>query len=166
MKSNGSLFVAAVVALLVGYFAYQWWFNPHRVIKRRLGELAATLTVPPEAADAARVTRLAQLSRYFADRVVVILDGKAAETVTREALVGEVGRLTPANGVNVDFVDVQVNVDQEAGARAYLGIEVTTRDPVTGRQTLDAREGSAAFVRNDDDWVISAVEVKAPAPSR
>ena len=46
MKSNGSLYVAVVFAVLVGYFGYQWWLNPTRAVKRQLGELAATLSVP------------------------------------------------------------------------------------------------------------------------
>jgi hypothetical protein len=41
MKSNGSVYVAVVLAVLAGYFTYQWWFNPRRTIKRQLGELAA-----------------------------------------------------------------------------------------------------------------------------
>jgi hypothetical protein len=30
MKSNGSVYVAVVFAALIGYFSYQWWFNPSR----------------------------------------------------------------------------------------------------------------------------------------
>ena len=38
--------------LLFSYFAYQWWFNPSRAVKRRLGEVAATLSMPAnETAD-------------------------------------------------------------------------------------------------------------------
>lgn len=162
-KSNGSVYVAAVFAVLVGYFAYQWWFNPHRVIKRRLGELAATLSVPPQSPDTARLARLAKIREYFAERVSVAVAGSAPDTMTGEALAAMVARLTPPGGVNVDFVDVQINVDADSSARAYLGLEVTMRDPVTGLQTLDAREASASFVRDEDEWVISAVEVK-PAP--
>ena len=37
MKSNGSVYVAVVFAALFGYFSYQWWFNPARAVKQRLG---------------------------------------------------------------------------------------------------------------------------------
>ncbi len=67
MKSNGSAYVAVVFAVLFGYFAYQWWFNPARAVKLRIGEVAAALSVPENESDMARVTRLAQLRRYLAD---------------------------------------------------------------------------------------------------
>ena len=57
MTSNGSIYVSVVFALLVGYFSYQWWFNQNRVVKRRLGELAATLSVPASEADLERVAQ-------------------------------------------------------------------------------------------------------------
>ena len=63
MKATGSIYVAVVFAALAGYFSYQWWFNPHRAVKRRLGDLAATLSVPPGEAELGRVARLAQLRR-------------------------------------------------------------------------------------------------------
>jgi len=59
MKSNGSVYVAVVVAALFGYFGYQWWFNPARAVKQRLGEVAAALSVPEGESDIARVVRIA-----------------------------------------------------------------------------------------------------------
>ena len=62
MKSNGSVYVAVVFAVLFGYFGYQWWLNPARAVKRRLGEVAATLSSPAGESQMARVARLAQLA--------------------------------------------------------------------------------------------------------
>ena len=45
MRANGSFYVLVVVAGLVAYGTYQWWFNPHRAIKGQLGALAATLSI-------------------------------------------------------------------------------------------------------------------------
>src|SRR3954462_142243 len=69
MKSNGSIYVAIVIAALAGYFTYQWWFNPARALKRRLGEVAAVLSVPAPDSDIARIERLAQLRNFLADDV-------------------------------------------------------------------------------------------------
>ena len=78
MRSNGSLYVAVVLAVLAGYFTYQWWFNPRRVITRRLGELAATLSVPVDnPGDVDRLARIARLRNYFAPDVHVTLGGSA-----------------------------------------------------------------------------------------
>src|SRR5256714_14310508 len=63
MKSNGSVYVAAVIAALAAYFTYQWWFNPARAIKQRLGQVAAALSVPAPDSDIARLERLAALRR-------------------------------------------------------------------------------------------------------
>ena len=67
MKSNGSIYVAVVFAALFAYFGYQWWLNPSRAVKRRLGEVAAALSVPEAESEIAHVARLAQLRRYLAE---------------------------------------------------------------------------------------------------
>src|SRR5260221_2349050 len=67
MRSIGSVYVAAVIAALAAYFTYQWWFNPARAIKQRLGQVAAALSVPAPDSDIARLERLAALRRYLAD---------------------------------------------------------------------------------------------------
>ena len=61
MKSNGSVYVAVVFAVLVGYFGYQWWFNQARAVKQRLGQVAGALSVPEGEADMARLARIARL---------------------------------------------------------------------------------------------------------
>src|SRR5260221_14729153 len=63
MRSIGSVYVAAVIAALAAYFTYQWWFNPARAIKQRLGQVAAALSVPAPDSDIARLERLAALRR-------------------------------------------------------------------------------------------------------
>src|SRR5580765_3360270 len=74
MKSNGSIYVAVVLAVLAGYFTYQWWFNPSRAIKRQLGELAATLSVPEDSrSDMDRLARAARLRGFFAPDVHVTI---------------------------------------------------------------------------------------------
>jgi len=42
---QGSIYVGIVVAALSGYFIYQTWFNPTRLVKRRLGEIAGVLSM-------------------------------------------------------------------------------------------------------------------------
>ena len=63
MKTNGSIYVAVVLAALTGYFVYQWWFNPDRMVKARLGDIAAVLSIPANEAELGRVTRLAHLRK-------------------------------------------------------------------------------------------------------
>ena len=161
MKTNGSIYVAAVLAALTGYFVYQWWFNPNRMVKARLGEIAAALTIPANEAELGRITRLAQLRKLAAADVHVRVGRSGPDLTSRDAVLAAVGAFTPPpGGWNVDFVDADVLVSSDETARAYVTADVTTRDPATGKQTLDSRDVTFSFVRQDGDWVVSAAEVK------
>jgi hypothetical protein len=172
VTSNGSKYVTVVFALLVGYFSYQWWFNQNRVIKRRLGELAATLSVPPGEADLDRLARLARLRQYLADDVRVTNGRLGPELSSREAVMAAAASWKPDRGANVDFVDTDVKLEADT-ARAYVTAEVTARDPRTDAQTRDSHEAVLSLVRRDE-WVVSAVELRdrvtaaepGPPPSR
>ena len=81
------------------YFAYQWWFNPHRVVKRRLGELAATLSVPANETDLGRVARLARLRAVPGRRRSrPQRRGRGPELSSRDAVVAAVVSWTPTGG--------------------------------------------------------------------
>ena len=161
MKTNGSIYVAAVLAALTGYFVYQWWFNPNRMVKARLGEIAAALTIPANEAELGRIARLAQLRKFAAADVHVRVGKNGLDLTSRDAVLAAVGAFTPRpGGWNVDFVDADVLVSSDETARAYVTADVTTRDPETGKQTLDSRDVTFSFVRLDGDWVVSEAEVK------
>src|SRR5262249_26082265 len=165
MKSNGSVYVSVVIAALAGYFAYQWWFNPSRAIKQRLGEVAAALSIPAPDSDIARLERLAQLRRYLASDVRGELGG--AETIPpRDAGLAVGGNHRPeAGAVDVVFVDAQVRMDSADLGQAYLTVEVTTPDRQTGSRTLDSRDALVTLARQNGEWVITSAESKRP-PTR
>jgi SnoaL-like domain len=173
VTSNGSRYVAVVFALLFGYFSYQWWFNQNRVVKRRLGELAAALSVPAQEADLERIARLARLRQYLADDITVRGGRSGPELSSRDAVMAAAAGWKPDQGGNVNFVDTDVKLDANT-ARAYTTAEVSTRDPRTGEQTLDSREAMLVMIRRDGFWLVSAVELMdhakaeepAPPPSR
>ena len=174
MKTNGTMYVAVVLVVLAGYFTYQWWFNPQRAIRRQLNGLAATLSAPPDGrGDIDRLARVARLRNYFAPDVHVTMGpstslraGPTAPTLptgpeltSRDALIGAVAAWNPsANGWNVDFVDVQITLDSDSSARAYMTVEITARDPATGQPAVDTHEAKATLAKRDDVWVITAAE--------
>jgi hypothetical protein len=159
MKSNGTNYVLAVFALLAAYFVYVWWFSPTRAVKRQLGRLAATLSVPPGEAEIPRVARLAQLRRYLAADVHIVLGKGDVDIPSRDALLAAVAVMRPpASGWDVQFVDVQVTVDSEVEARAYMTVEVRSEDPRTGERSLDAREARLTLVNQDGEWMITTAE--------
>jgi hypothetical protein len=159
MKSNGSAYVAVVFAALIGYFTYQWWFNPARAVKQRLGEVAAVLSVPEAESEIARVARLAQLRRFLAEDVRIRVG--AEEIRTRETAVAAAAAWKPRPGDgDVHFADVQVFIESDTAAHAYLAVELTNVDRETGRSTVDSRDASVSLAKQNGEWVITTAESK------
>jgi hypothetical protein len=159
MKSNGSKYVVIVFAVLIGYFGYQWWWNPARAVKRQLGELAARLSVPADESDLARVTRIAGLRRYFAPDVHVRLGTDGPELASRDALLAAISTArSSAGGWEVQFVDVQIQMDSSSAGRAYMTVELKERAARTREPTVDAREASVTMARQNGEWVITTGE--------
>jgi len=160
MKQNGSIYVSVVLAALAAYFVYQWWFNPNRMVKARLGEIATALSVPPGEAELGRVTRLAQLRKLVTDDVHIAMGRRGPDLKSRDAVMGAVAAFMPPPGWNVDFVNADVLVNADETARAFVTADVTSRDPQTGQQTLDSREVTFSFVRLGGAWLVREAEVK------
>ena len=160
MKANRSISISAVfAAAIAGYVAYQWWDNPARAVQRRLGEVAAALSAPDHEPDAARIARLAQLRRYLAADVRVRAGSSGPEITSRDVLLGLVaGSTAPPGGRNVRFADVQVTLESDARARAYMTVELSARDSQTGQATVDAREANIGLEKREDSWIITNAE--------
>jgi hypothetical protein len=159
MKTNGSVYVAVVFAVLIGYFGYQWWFNPARAVKQRLGEVAGALSVPEGETDIARVARVVRLGRYLADDLRV--RAGAEEIRSRETAVAIAAAWKPPHGSgDVHFADVQVFIESETAAHAYLAVELTSLDRPSGQPMVDSRDASVSLARRNGEWVITAAESK------
>jgi ketosteroid isomerase-like protein len=168
MKTNGSLYVAAVFAVLAGYFTYMWWFNPQRAIKGELSALAAALSVPAESAGhTTGIERAAELRHFFADDVHVSAEPGGREITSRDALLAAVAAwIPPPGGCNVDFVDVQVALDADAAlARAYMTVEMTTADQRTGQPAMDKKEMVVSLAKAGGAWVIANVRPAEAPPA-
>jgi hypothetical protein len=161
MKANGSVYVSVVFAVLIGYFGYQWWFNPARAVKRRLGEVAATLSVPAADSDMGRITRLAQLRGYLAEDIHIRAGSAGPEMTSRDVVLAAIASwVASPDGRDVQFADVQIAVDSDATARAYLTVEVISPDRQTRQLAVDAREASVVLAKRNGEWVITNAESK------
>ena len=160
MKTNGSIYVAAVFAALTAYFVYQWWFNPNRKVKARLGEIASALSIPADEGDLGRVTRLAQLRKFITGDVHIRIGREGADITSRDGAMAAAASFRPAGGWNLDFLDVNIRVDEDDTARAFVTADATTKDPRTGAQTLDSRDVSFLFVKQEGEWLVKDAEVK------
>jgi hypothetical protein len=160
MKSHGSIYVAVCFAVLFGYFGYQWWLNPARAVKHRLGEVAAALSVPENESDLARVTRLAQLRRYLGDDLRIKI-ASIPDVVSRDVALAAAGAWRPPPGSgSVRFADVQVFIDSEAAAHAYLAVQLTSADRESGQPTIDSRDASVGLAKRNGEWVVTTAEAK------
>ena len=163
MKTNGSAYVVIAGAVIMGYLGYQLWFNPARAVKRRLGEVAAALSIPANDTALGRVTRLARLRRYLAGDLRVRDEVTGRDLTSRDDVLAIVAKWTPPPpGVwDVAFVDVQITVDSATEARSLLTVEVADHDRLTGDQPIDTRDAAVTLSKRDSEWVITTVEAKA-----
>jgi hypothetical protein len=65
----------------------------------------------------------------------------------------------PAGGWNVSFVDVQISLDSDTTARAYMTVEISSPDPRTGQPAYDAREVRVGMAEQEGVWVITTAEL-------
>ena len=163
--TKGSSYVVLVFLALFSYFAYQWWFNPARAAKHRLGEVAAVLSVPANETDIARIGRLAQLRKYLDDDLRLRIG--ADEIRSRDTAVAIAAGWRPKAGSgDVHFADVQLFIESDTAAHAYLAVELTSLDSESGHATVDSRDASVSMARKNGEWVITAAESKEMPPVR
>lgn len=164
MKSQGSIYVAVVFAALIGYFTYQWWFNPTRDVKRRLGDVAESLSMTPNEKDVDRLARLARLRRCLAADLHVRI-GAAPEITSREMALGVVAGVPPTTaGWDIAFADVQIVMESDTTAHAFVSVEVTTRD-AQDQPSMDSRDASLNLAKQDGEWVITKAEARELPPA-
>lgn len=161
MTTNGSKYVVAVFGILAAYFVYQWWFNQNRIIKRRLGQLAATLSAPAGETQVERLARLAKLRRFVDDGVRVNLG--RTQYSRDEAMGIAAAWQVPPGGWNLDFADVDVRIAADDSARAFATAEMTTRDAQTTQpQSLGSVEVVFSLDRKSGEWLITDADIKRP----
>ena len=160
LNTNGSIYVAAMFAILAAYFSYQWWFNTGRVVKRQLGEVAAALSSPANEQNAERLARLARLRQYLADDVRVRVGEH--EVAPREPILAAVATFRPpAGGIDVELVDTKVTMDSHTAAHASARVDLTTFDQRNGQPMVDSEDATVRLEKRGDRWMITSAEARA-----
>jgi hypothetical protein len=153
--SRGTAVVSVVSLVVISALVYVLWPNEERIIRARLTDIASILTVPPNEADLPRMERVAHLRDYLASDVHIRYGSQ--EATTRDMVLGALvawGRAS--EGVKVEFVDVQVTIDQSRADTASAYLTAT----ITGRDSVDAREADVRLTRSEGKWVISGAETR------
>src|SRR5204862_7484180 len=126
----------------------------------RRGEIASALSIPADEGELGRVTRLAQLRKFITGDVHIRIGREGADITSRDGAMAAAASFRPAGGWNLDFLDVNIRVDEDDTARAFVTADATTKDPRTGAQTLDSRDVSFLFVKQEGEWLVKDAEVK------
>jgi hypothetical protein len=149
--------IALVVAVACGD-------GDERAIRNQMSAMAKTLTVPANDGELGRIARIAALRTALAPDVrvttgIVARAGaqSSSDLIGRDAILALVGRWAPPpDGVNVEFVDVQVTLD-ESRATANVYCTAKASSGTDERPLVDARELMIGFVKMDGAWLISSV---------
>jgi hypothetical protein len=153
-----------VTAVIVSGAAYRWWTSDERAIRKQMSAVAESLSVPAAETDLRRVTRLATLGNALAPDVRISADaiapGGGASVTGRDTILGLVSRWTPpADGVAVDFVDVQVTVnDNGLTAQVYCTAKVSSGPREA--PNIDAHEVVMTFSRIAGVWRVTAAALR------
>lgn len=152
------MLAAALVALGV------WlWFvlfpSPEKVIRKRLTELARTVSFSPNEGNLARLADAQNLAFFFSTNVEVDIDvpGRVQhhllgrEDITQAALASR----SAVSGLNVKFPDIVVTVTPDKqSAVADLTVEVN----VSGEHDPIVQEMKFTLQKTDGKWLVTHIE--------
>jgi hypothetical protein len=174
MESRSRAFrIAAVIMVVAAVAGYRWWASDERAVRSQMSAIAESLTVRQDEGDLGAITRLAALRQLLAPEIHLSAGGPplaagpagdvppGEQVLGRDAVVGLVSRWAPPpGGVKVEFVDLQVTVDDDrAGAEVYGTARLTSQD-ASGGAIVDARELTVGFTQADGRWLVSSVRAE------
>ena len=153
------LALAGVVGA-VGFWAWQFLFpSPEHVIRKRLGELAAAVSIAPNEGPLAKLANTQKLIGFFSSDVSVTVDvpGRSMQTFNgrdeiQQAALGARGLLST---LKVQFVDIFVSVNPDKqSAQAHSTATAT----LPGEKLPEVQELEIGFKKLEHDWLINHVE--------
>ena len=133
--------------------------SPEKVVRRRLTELARTVSSSANESDLTRLAAARSVAGFFAATVELNVDlpelgqhnSMDREEITQLALMGR----SRAGGLRVKFPDINITVapDQQS-AVADLTVEAN----VSGEHDPIVQEMKFTFRKNDGQWLITRIE--------
>ena len=135
-----------------------------RAIRNQMSAVAEALTVPANDGELGRVARIAAVRNVLAPDIRVSTSVTAPpgaqvppELIGRDAVLALAGRwVPPPGGVTIEFVDVQVTVDDSrVNAQVYCTARVSSGPEA--RPIVDARELTVGFSKIDGTWLLTSV---------
>ncbi len=153
--------IAAALVILGGLFlAYRHFFpNEEQRIRRRLDDLAATVSIPAQASPARTLLALNKLKGFFAPNVTVDVDtpfeGRHAFEDRDELMQAAAAAWTNLRDVKVEFLDINVKLGPSNDAATA---ELTARVARPGNRDAMVQEFRLTLGKQDGEWLITRAE--------
>jgi acyl CoA:acetate/3-ketoacid CoA transferase alpha subunit len=156
------VFRIVLLAALAALGVWLWTVlfpNPENVVRKRLAELARTVSSSPNESDLARLASARSVAGFFAANVELNVDlpelgrrnSMDREEITQAALMGR----SRAGGLQVKFPDINITVaPDKQSAVADLTVEAN----VSGEHDSMVREMKFTLRKTDGQWLITRVE--------
>jgi acyl CoA:acetate/3-ketoacid CoA transferase alpha subunit len=156
------VFRIVLLAALMALGVWLWTVlfpSPEKVIRKRLTELARTVSSSPNESDLARLAAARSVGGLFAATVELNVDipelGQRSsldrEEITQAALMGR----SRAGGLRVKFPDINITVaPDKQSAVADLTVEAN----ISGEHDSFVREMKFTLRKTDGQWLITRVE--------
>ena len=129
-------------------------------IRRRLEELAQTVSIEDRETPMIRQARATRLTSYLTPDATIDVGAPFSPVAGREAVLQVAAAVrVPAGGVRVEFTEVRVTVDtQTRRALATVTASVTAGVAFGGEQ-LEARELDMVFSEIGGEWFVEQVRL-------
>ena len=156
------VFRIVLLAALAALGVWLWTVlfpSPEKVVRRRLTELARTVSSSANESDLTRLAAARSVAGFFAATVELNVDlpelgqhnSMDREEITQLALMGR----SRAGGLRVKFPDINITVaPDKQSAMADLTVEAN----VSGEHDPIVQEMKFTFRKNDGQWLITRIE--------
>jgi hypothetical protein len=155
------VFRIVLLAALAALGVWLWTVlfpNPENVVRKRLAELARTVSSSPNESDLARLASARSVAGFFAANVELNVDlpelGQRTmdrEEITQVALMAR----SRAGGVQVKFPDINITV---APDKQSAVADLTVETNVSGERDSVVQEMKFTLRKTDGQWLITRVE--------
>ncbi len=157
-----NIFRIVLLAALAALALWLWTVafpGPEKVIRKRLTELAGTVSSSPGGSDLARLAAARSLAGYFGTNVEMnvdlaghgLHDPMIREEITQAALAARWG----AGSLTVKFPDINVTVapDQQSAV-----VDLTMEASISGEHDPIVQEMKLTLQKTGGQWLITRVE--------
>jgi hypothetical protein len=159
MKLGVRHLIVLVVLAAVGVWGWRAFHpSPEQVIRKRLGELAQSVSFGPSDAPLAKVWNSQGLGKFFTSDVQVTFDAPGAGGVINgrdQLLERAMGARSVLSSLKVEFPDITVALGADGQSAV---VEVTAKAKASTDKEPYLQELKITFQKTGGDWLIRKVE--------